>query len=465
MRPLTGRLLARVLGILAASFLTFGVLVVTLAGAHPLPVAGFALALYVVLAVAISVPVWTLGRRLEAITEAASNMANGDLAARAPVDAHDEVARLARSVNDIVHHADVRIAESAAQRDASDSVLDNLEQGLAMVSRDLWITHANARFWELVGVKRPLMPARLSITRQPLLEEVVVESESRGGMVTREVALYVDEKLEVEISAAPIARGTTPGAWLLSIQDLRPEKVMASLRREFVANASHELKTPLTSIRGYAETLLSGGLEDTENRARFVETIRTQASRLEALVEDLLELADLERPDAPLDLKDWDMGTIAREMGETFEDVAGRRGLALRVESRRGILARVDRTKIELALRNLLDNAIKYTESGSIGISVRQSEEKVRVTVADTGRGIGPEHLQRIFERFYRVDRGRSRELGGTGLGLSIVKHAVLLHHGEVGVDSEPGKGSVFWFEVPKRGPAEGPKAVPGAES
>ena len=465
MRPLTGRLLAKVLGILAASFLTFGVLAVTLAGAQPLPVAALALLIYVALAVLISLPVWTLGRRLEAISDAASTIANGDLAKRAPVDAHDEVARLARSVNDIVHYADLRIAEAAAQRDASDSVLDNLEQGLAMVSRDLWITHANARFWELVGISRPLMPARLSVTRQPLLEEVVLESAGRGSSVTREVALYVDEKLEVEISAAPIARGNPPGAWLLSIQDLRPEKVMASLRREFVANASHELKTPLTSIRGYAETLLSGGLEDTENRARFVETIRVQASRLETLVEDLLELADLERPDAPLDLKDWDMGAIAREMGETFEEVAGRRGLSLDVQARRGILARVDRTKIELALRNLLDNAIKYTESGTITVGVRESSDRVRITVSDTGRGISPEHLQRVFERFYRVDRGRSRALGGTGLGLSIVKHAVLLHNGEVGVESEPGKGSAFWFEVPKRGPAEGPKVAPAAES
>jgi two-component system phosphate regulon sensor histidine kinase PhoR len=291
---------------------------------------------------------------------------------------------------------------------------------------------------------------------------VVLESAGRGSSVTREVALYVDEKLEVEISAAPIARGNPPGAWLVSIQDLRPEKIMASLRREFVANASHELKTPLTSIRGYAETLLSGGLDDTENRARFVETIRTQASRLEALVEDLLELADLERPDAPLDLKDWDMGAIAREMGETFEEVAGRRGLSLDVEARRGILARVDRTKIELALRNLLDNAIKYTDAGRIQVTVRDAGGQVRVSVADSGRGIGPEHVPRVFERFYRVDRGRSRALGGTGLGLSIVKHAVLLHHGEVGLESEPGRGSTFWFEVPKRGPSEG-LASPGA--
>jgi two-component system phosphate regulon sensor histidine kinase PhoR len=454
MRPLTRRLLGLVLGILAASFLAFGVLAVTQAGARPLPVFVLALALYTVLAAVVAVPLLTLGRRLDEVAKAASTMASGDLAAHAPVDAHDEIAGLARTLNDLARRTGDRIAGLAAQRDASDSVLETLEQGLAVVTRDLWVTQANGRFWKLVGVDRPWMPARLSVTRQPVLGEAVLESAERGSAVTREVALWVDEKREVEVGAAPIAGKDPPQAWLLSIQDLRPERVMASLRREFVANASHELKTPLTSIRGYAETLLSGGLEDAENRARFVETIRDQAARLETLVEDLLELADLERPDAPLDLKDWDIGQIVREMGETFEELARRGGLALEVEARSGIRARVDRTRIELALRNLLDNAVKYTDAGTIAVAVRDAPARVRVTVRDTGRGIPPEHLPRVFERFYRVDRGRSRSLGGTGLGLSIVKHAVLLHHGDVGVESAPGSGSLFWFEVPKGGPA-----------
>jgi two-component system, OmpR family, phosphate regulon sensor histidine kinase PhoR len=252
---------------------------------------------------------------------------------------------------------------------------------------------------------------------------------------------------------APIASREPTQEWLVTIQDLRPEKALAALRREFAANASHELKTPLTSIRGYAETLLSGGLEDKENRARFVETIRVQAARLETLVQDLLDLADLERPDSPLDLKDWDVGQITREMGATFEDLARRAGLKLEVTARAGIRARVDRTKIELALRNLFDNAIKYTEAGAIHVHVEETSAGVRVGVTDTGRGIAPEHLPRVFERFYRVDRGRSRSLGGSGLGLSIVKHAVLLHDGKVGVESTPGSGSLFWIEIPRDGP------------
>jgi two-component system phosphate regulon sensor histidine kinase PhoR len=267
----------------------------------------------------------------------------------------------------------------------------------------------------------------------------------------------VGERREYEVRASPIgAYAGAVDAILLSMEDLGPEKALAAFRREFVANASHELKTPLTSIRGYAETLLSGGLEDEVHRTRFVETIRDQASKLEALVEDLLELADLERADAPLDLKDWDLGEIVRDLASTYEDVASRRGLRLSLESRSGFRARVDRKRLELALRNLLDNAVKYTDHGAVSVRVEEHGGAVRVCVTDTGRGITAEHLPRVFERFYRVDRGRSRAMGGTGLGLSIVKHAVQLHGGRVGVESEAGQGSTFWIEVPREGPGPG---------
>ena len=161
----------------------------------------------------------------------------------------------------------------------------------------------------------------------------------------------------------------------------------------------------------------------------------------------------LERPDAALDVKDWDLGQIVREMVATFGELAVRRGLRVDLDARPGIRARVDRIKIDLALRNLLDNAIKYTDVGAVTVRIERTASAIRVTVSDTGRGIAAEHIPRLFERFYRVDRGRSRALGGTGLGLSIVKHAVSLHGGRVGVESRVGEGSAFWFEIPPDGP------------
>jgi len=393
--------------------------------------------------------------RLRGMREASESLGRGELAIRLPVDAHDELAALARVLNSMAENLQQKLTELQAERDLSQAVIGNLSEGVALLGSDLTIRHANDRFWALVGADRPsgAMIPRLASARQPHLEEIVRQAVRQGLALRREAALYVDERREYEITVLPIRESPEAGDWLLTIRDLKPERTMANLRREFVANVSHELKTPLTSIRGYAETLLQGGLEDEGNRSRFVETIHAQAVRLEALVEDLLELADLERPDAALEIKDWNFAEIAREMASAFEEVAERRGLELQLDAPRDLHARVDRNRIEVAMRNLLDNAIKYTDAGSVKVTVRAEDGDVRVSITDTGRGISPEHLPRVFERFYRVDLGRSRAFGGTGLGLSIVKHAIELHGGRVGVVSTPGTGTTFWFEVPANSP------------
>jgi two-component system phosphate regulon sensor histidine kinase PhoR len=453
-RSLTGRpFLILVLTLLLAACVVGALLADTSAVGRGAALTLVALVLVVAL-VGAWLPFRALNRRFASIASAARSMAEGDLARRAPVDAHDSLALLARSLNDVAGHFESKLRELQEGRDSSRAILSNIPFGLALVGQDLVIRHANARFWEMLALDRPVRDERLAAARQPVLEEMAAHVlRGRKGII-RDVTFYLGERREYEVRASPIgAYAGAVDAILLSMEDLGPEKAAASLRREFVANASHELKTPLTSIRGYAETLLSGGLEDEANRTRFVETIRDQASRLETLVEDLLELADLERADAPLDLKDWDLGEIVRDVAATYEDVASRRGIRLSLEGRTGFRARVDRKRLELALRNLLDNAVKYTDRGTVSVRMEEHGDAVRVSVTDTGRGITAEHLPRVFERFYRVDRGRSRALGGTGLGLSIVKHAVQLHGGHVGVESEAEQGSTFWIELPREGP------------
>ena len=450
---IAGRLFASLLALVAFSLFAAG-----MALEHQSP--GFNPVLWFVLgALLIPVGIGTfllirrMDRRLESLRASAEAMGAGSPGVRVPVDAHDELAALGRALNALGARFESQLEEIRRERDASAAVLGNLRQGIALLTNDLAIAHANPRFWQIVGVAAPPERPRLAAARQPILEEIVEEAIHTGASIAREISIYVEEGNEYEVSVVPVRGENGPEAWLLTIEDLRPERKMANLRREFVANASHELKTPLTSIRGYAETLLQGGLEDEENRARFVETIRVQAERLEALVEDLLQLADLERPDAALEVKDWDVSAIVRDLAASFEDLASRRGLRLEVDARPGVRARVDRKRIELALRNLIDNAIKYTDAGGVTIRVERTSTAIRVSVNDTGRGIEPEHLPRLFERFYRVEQGRSRALGGTGLGLSIVKHAIQLHGGRVGVDSKVGEGSSFWFEVLPDGP------------
>ena len=404
-----------------------------------------AAAMYVVIA--------ALARRLDAVERVADRLAQGDFTARAAVDAHDDLAGLARSLNEIAERGVSERRALERGRDESAAALNYLPQGVALLSPDLTVRHANSRFWDAVEVQAPRAGAHLSEARQPVLVGIVEEARRAGRAVTREVALYLGARRDVVVSVAPVGAGDAPEAWLLTVEDLGPERRAAEIRREFVANASHELKTPLTSILGYTETLLHGGLDDEEHRVKFVETIRSQASRLEAMVDDLLSLADLERPDAELDLKEWDLGLVIRELAETLEDLAERRGLKFEIEAAPGTSIRCDRKRLELALRNLMDNAIKYTEAGWVRVRLEPGPARVRVTVSDSGRGIPPEHLPRLFERFYRVEQGRSRALGGTGLGLSIVKHAVQLHGGTVGVESKVDEGSAFWLELPRSGP------------
>ena len=467
MRPAARRFYLTLLAVIAGVLVVAGVVIDR--GA-PGPAPGLWLFLAVIFAAfaAVTYPlVAGFGLRLRKLEEAALALAAGDLEARAPVEDHDDLAGMARAINETAEREARERRNLTRQRDEAAAALNFLPQGVALLTRDLGIRHANGRFWQAVGVESPSRTPNLAAARQPVLMQVCEDAVRSGRAVTREVALYADERREVVVSALPVPDAEHAEGWLLTIEDLGPERRAAEIRREFVANASHELKTPLTSIRGYAETLLHGGLSDEDNRERFVETIRNQAERLEEMVDDLLSLADLERPDAELDLKDWDLGGVARELAAGFDDLAARRGLTLDVEAPSGAWVRCDRKRLELALRNLVDNAIKYTESGGVRVLVALSGGVARVEVSDSGRGIPAEHVPRLFERFYRVEQGRSRALGGTGLGLSIVKHAVQLHGGTVGVESRPGQGSTFWLEFPQGGPASNAaeRAAAGAES
>jgi two-component system phosphate regulon sensor histidine kinase PhoR len=246
------------------------------------------------------------------------------------------------------------------------------------------------------------------------------------------------------------AGGASGDAVLLVVHDLTATEAANRVRQDFVANVSHELRTPLTSLRGYAETLLGGGLDDAEHREGFVRTIHEQAVRLEALIADLLSLAELERPGAELRLAALDLREVVERQAATVRPRAAAAGLALHVEDGPPVLVGADRARIEQVIANLLDNAVKYTERGEISVDLGGDRERVWCEVVDTGPGIPAEDQPRIFERFYRVDKARSREKGGTGLGLSIVKHIVLLHGGTVTVRSSPGQGSTFRFEIPR---------------
>ena len=242
-------------------------------------------------------------------------------------------------------------------------------------------------------------------------------------------------------------------AGVLLMRALRPDgasRRLEAMRREFVANVSHEFKTPLTSIRGFAETLRDGALNDPEAARRFVQKIEHNAAQLQNLVEDLLRLSEIESARHEIKAEPLPLREIAEEVIDQFGQTIEAKGIQCLNRISAGRRVHADPGAIRQILKNLVDNAIKYNREG--GVVTLEDEvlgNDCRVTVRDTGIGVPGKDLPRIFERFYRVDKAHSRQMGGTGLGLSIVKHLVQIHGGEVGVRSEPDKGCEFWFTIP----------------
>ncbi len=342
-----------------------------------------------------------------------------------------------------------RLDALARERDEREQILSRMSDGVAVVAADGRAAHLNPGMAELLGISPPVSGARIQdFARSPDLDELIESARRAGEPVERELRVRGPRPRLVRATASRL--GEQGGTVLLILHDLAEAERVMRLRQDFVANVSHELKTPLTSVRGYAETLLEGGLDDLEHRDGFVRVIRDQATRLQAMVEDLLSLAELEQPDAKLRLEEFDLRDLVQRQVADLESRADRAGLALALAPGGPEPVQADRGRIGQVIANLLDNALKYTERGQVEVSLGGDDATVSCEVRDTGPGIPEEEQPRIFERFYRVDKARAREKGGTGLGLSIVKHILALHGGDISLRSRPGEGSSFRFSIPR---------------
>jgi two-component system phosphate regulon sensor histidine kinase PhoR len=255
---------------------------------------------------------------------------------------------------------------------------------------------------------------------------------------------------ELHVTPLPARGGERPGEALFLFYDVTKLEALEGVRREFVANVSHELRTPLTSIKAFVETLLDARLEDRENSLKFLEIVRKHADRMSALIDDLTDLSLIETGSISLRPQDVEIGELAAEVTANLEPKLASAKVEARVEVPKGLRVRADRMRMEQVLVNLVDNAIKFNRPGGlVRISGAIEDGRTVVTVEDSGVGIPADSAEKVFHRFYRVDKGRSKELGGTGLGLSIVKHLMRLHGGQVRLESELGQGSKFILEFP----------------
>jgi two-component system phosphate regulon sensor histidine kinase PhoR len=389
-----------------------------------------------------------LSRRLHAFEDVARRIESGDLHARAPEEGKDEITEVARMVNRMAEGLRATLGRVEEERDLREEMLAAMADGVVLLDTRGEIVHANAALPRALGrldTPRPGM-AFAEWCALPELERFLEEARASHAPLRREIRLAGPTERTLDAIATRMAEGST----LLVMRDLTPIKRLERVRQDFVANVSHELKTPLTSILGYAETLLDGGLDDREHRHGFVETIKAQASRLTAIVEDLLALSELERPDAALALAPVDVASLARTVTVALEPRALKDGLTLAGETpSEELVVLGERGRLEQVVYNLVDNALKYTRAGGVTVVVKRGKGSVELVVEDTGPGIPREALGRIFERFYRVDVARSSEVRGTGLGLSIVRHIVELHHGRVEAANRPEGGARFTVRLP----------------
>jgi two-component system, OmpR family, phosphate regulon sensor histidine kinase PhoR len=390
--------------------------------------------------------------RVDRLQEFSRRVAQGDFRPLLADTAGDALDKLAVSLSETAARLDLTIRTLRDERNLSAAILGSMVEGVLVVDATDRVVFSNAGFAEILGLDMPpkIGSALVESVRQTELIEAMRKVLRGEPTVHAEIITGTLRQRFFAATASAVRGGETSGA-VLVLHDITELRKLERVRRDFVANVSHELRTPLTAIQGFAETLLAGAIDDPQNRMRFLEIILEHSRRLARLTEDLLMLSKMDADRLELEIHRLSVSQFVEGCIETTQRPAAEKDLRISVNLQQPLPdIAADRRRLAEVLQNLLDNAMQYTPSGGqimVGASANGAE--VMFTVSDTGIGIPRADQSRIFERFYRVDVARSREVGGTGLGLSIAKHLVEVHGGRIWVESEVGQGSQFHFTVP----------------
>ncbi|HHY91896.1 MAG TPA: cell wall metabolism sensor histidine kinase WalK [Firmicutes bacterium] len=390
---------------------------------------------------------------LEEVTRAARRLAQGDFSVRLRTRSRDEIGELAAAFSHMSDTLKVKLEEINAAKSRLEAVLHYTVSGLMLLDTRCRVAMMNPAAEKLFGLAPGAAIGRhnIEVVRDYHLSTAITEAMQNHRVVSREVTFLYPEERTVRAYVAPVWEDKEVTGLIVVFHDITELRRLERMRTEFVASVSHELRTPLTAIRGFSETLLDGALEDKAAAEHFLRIIDDEARRLTALIDDLLDLSRLELKRANLNLETFPLLPLVESIAASLKPRLEKSGLTLKVAfARPDLSVHADKDRIRQVLLNLIDNSIKYTAAGGrIIVRAEAGEQEVRVQVEDSGRGITPEDLERIFERFYRVDKARSRSEGGTGLGLAIVKHIIELHGGKVEAQSEVGKGTTISFTLP----------------
>jgi len=377
----------------------------------------------------------------------------GEFSHRVHHDSGDEIGELAATLNKMAEDIEEKIMEIEIQGQHMKAVFQSMVEGIIVVDGSGRIISLNPAAENIFKIKKSEAQNRyfLEVIRNNDMLEMINAVLKDKEFLSREISLVWPVQAVFQANISPIfEKGSVNGCFIV-IHDITQIRKLEAMRKDFVANVSHELKTPLTSIKGFVETLLEGALEDKENSRNFLKIIHEHTDRLDALINDLLDLSYLESKEIKLAKEVFDMKGLIDEASSAFSSRLENKGIKVTNKVTAGIKIKADRGKIGQVITNLVDNAIKFNrDNGSIVFYAEEEGGEFKFIVEDSGQGIPEKDISRIFERFYRVDKAHSRDLGGTGLGLSIVKHIIELHGGRVGVESNEGLGSRFWFTLPK---------------
>ncbi len=397
-----------------------------------------------------------ISRPVEEIKKGVVHFASNDLSYRLPVHELEEIGGLASVINEMAGRLEDRIETVERQRNEQEAIFSGMVEGLLVVDENEKIVRINPAASGFLGVDISEAEGRMiqEVVRNPYLQKFVGRTLGSAVNVEEDITLRNDRgEMYVQAHGVQLLRpdGRLRGG-VIVLNDVTRLRRLENLRKDFVANVSHELRTPITSIKGFVETLLDGAMKDPSDAANFLNIIGRQAERMDNIIEDLLLLSGVERGLEESNLRVEKAGVIdiINDALEVCDYKAKEKKIDIEVDCASDMEVAVNGPLLEQAVINLLDNAIKYSEEGGhvVIVSARHAEE-ITVEVRDEGCGIDKEDMPRLFERFYRVDKARSRKLGGTGLGLAIVKHIMQVHGGSVTVMSTPGEGSAFTLHLP----------------
>ncbi|WP_431804609.1 two-component system histidine kinase PnpS [Halobacillus andaensis] len=395
-------------------------------------------------------------RPIRAAAGVADELAKGNYKARTYEGHFGEAGQLSRSINILARNLQKMTTSKGMQENQLEAVINNMGSGLILIDEKGYIQLVNRAFIDSFGGSRrdyvgflyhdsiPFTAIHETVQNIYMFEETVSE--------TFILPLDIDRK-HLEVTGAPIFSDRKKWKGIVLVfHDITNLKKLEQMRKDFVANVSHELKTPITSIRGFSETLLDGAMKDEQMLVQFLEIILKESGRLQSLIQDLLELSKVEREDFHLTIEQINMQNFLSDLVPIVQHHAENKNITLETNIEGHTVVEGDSSRLKQVFINLMSNAINYTgEKGNVQLDFKEYEDHVIVSVKDNGVGIPEEEVPRIFERFYRVDKARSRNSGGTGLGLAIVKHIVEAHHGSIQVHSEVGRGTVFHVKLFKK--------------